>query len=140
MKPKKILVSINGSTADRDSVELACIIAKKSKAEVYVVYVIEVKRSLPLDAEINEDVVTAENILDLAENIAADNDYVVKTDLLQAREAGVAIVDGARERETDLIIMSLNYKKRFGMFNMGRAIPYVLEEAPCRVILLREPR
>jgi nucleotide-binding universal stress UspA family protein len=140
MKPKKILVPINGSTADRDAVELACIVAKKSKAEVYVVYVIEVKRSLPLDAEIHTDVDKAENILDLAENIAADNDYIVKTDLIQAREAGVAIVDEARERDTDLIIMSLNYKKRFGMFNMGRAIPYVLEEAPCRVILLREPK
>jgi hypothetical protein len=25
------------------------------------------------------------------------------------------------------------------MFNLGDAIPYVLEEAPCRVILIRRP-
>ena len=35
-----------------DAVLLACSIAKKNKGKVYAVHVIEVKRSLPLDAEL----------------------------------------------------------------------------------------
>ncbi len=138
MKLHRILVATRGNTADEEAVKLACELAKKSKAEVYVVYIIEVNRSLPLDAVIESDVAKAEEILTRAEDIAAEYDYEVQTDLIQSREAGPAIVDEARERKVDLILMGINYKKRFGSFNLGRAIPHVLEEAPCRVLLLRE--
>ena len=130
---------MRGSPADEEAVKLACELAKKSKAEIYVVYVIEVNRSLPLDAVIESDVNKAETVLTRAEDIATENDYSIETDLIQAREAGPAIVDEARERKTDLIIMGLHYKKRFGTFDLGSTIPHVFEEAPCRVLLLREP-
>lgn len=139
MKLHKILVATGGSAADEEAVKLACELAKKSRAEIYVVYVIEMNRSLPLDAVIEPDVAKAEQILTRAEDIAAENDYEIETDLIQSREAGPAIVDEARERNIDLILMGLHYKKRFGSFNLGRAIPHVLEEAPCRVLLLRTP-
>ena len=138
MKLKKVLVAVNGNKTDEEAVNLACAVARKSKAEIFIVHVIEVKRSLPVDAEIQAEIIRAEEILDKAENIASDSDCTVKTDLIQAREAGAAIVDEAREREIDLIIMGLNYKKRFGMFSLGRTVPYIMEEAPCKVILLRE--
>jgi len=139
MRLNRILVAVSGTSADEEAVKLACNLAKKSKAEVYIVYVIEVKRSLPLDAVIEPEVEKAEKVLTQAEDIAADRDYEVETDLIQAREAGPAIVDEAMERDVDLILMSITYKKRFGVFSLGRAIPHVLEEAPCRVLLLREP-
>jgi nucleotide-binding universal stress UspA family protein len=100
--------------------------------------VIEVKRSLPLDADIESETEKGEKILDHAERIAAEADYEVETELLQAREVGPAIVDEAVERGVDLIIMGVNYKKRFGEWNLGSTVPYVLKNAPCRVLLWRE--
>jgi nucleotide-binding universal stress UspA family protein len=138
-KIKKILVAVSGNTSDEDAVTFACILAKRSHAEIYVIYIIEVKRSLPIDAVIKSDLNKAEKILTRAEDIAADNDFEIKTDVLQSREAGVAIVDSAVEKDIDLILMGLDYKKRFGMFHLGDVIPYVLEEAPCRVLLIRRP-
>ena len=139
MRLDRILVAASGTSADEEAVKLACDLAKKSKAKVYVVYVIEVKRSLPLDAVIEPEVEKAEKVLTLAEDIAAERDYEVETDLIQAREAGPAIVDEAMEREVDLILIGVTYKKRFGVFSLGKAIPHVLEEAPCRVLLFRDP-
>jgi nucleotide-binding universal stress UspA family protein len=139
MKLHKILVATRGGASDEEAVKLACELAKKSKAEIYVVYVIELNRTLPLDAVVESDIEKAEKILTRAEDIAAENDYEIETDLIQSREAGPAIVDEARERNIDLILMGLHNKKRFGAFDLGRAIPHVLEEAPCRVLLLREP-
>jgi len=138
MKLSRILVATSGDSTDEEVVALACDLAKKSKAEVFVVYIIEVNRTLPLDAVVEDDIAKAEKILTKAEDIAAENDYEVETDLIQAREVGAAIVDEARERKVDLIVMGLAYKKRFGVFNMGTATPHILEESPCRVILLRE--
>jgi nucleotide-binding universal stress UspA family protein len=140
MRLERILVAVSGKDADAEAVKLACVLAKKPKAKIYVVYVIEVKRSLPLDAVIESEIAKAEKILARAEEIASDKDYEVETALIQGRDAGPAIVDEAMEREVDLILMGFTYKKRFGVFNLGRVIPYVLEEAPCRVLLYREPR
>ena len=139
MKLNNILVAINGDSVDEETIELACKLATKSKAKVYVVYIIEVKRSLPLDAVIESEIEKAEEVLTRAEDIAAERDYEVETDLIQAREAGPAIVDEAMERDADLILVGLTYKKRFGNFSLGSAIPHVLEEAPCRVLIYREP-
>jgi len=139
MELKTILVAASGNGADDEAVKLACNLAKKSKAGVYVVYVIEVNRSLPLDAVIESEIQKAEEVLTRAEDIAADRDYEVETDLIQAREAGPAIVDEAMERDADLIVMGLTYKLRFGVFSLGSVIPHVLKEAPCRVLLCREP-
>ena len=139
MKLEKILVTVSGKDADTETVKLACDLAKKPKAKIYVVYVIEVKRSLPLDAVIESEIHRAEEALARAEDVASDKDYEVETDLIQGRDAGPAIVDEAMDKEVDLILMGFTYKKRFGVFNLGRVIPYVLEEAPCRVLLYREP-
>ncbi len=138
MKLNRILVAISGNAADEESITLACNLARKSKAEVYVVYIIEVNRSLPLDAVVESEIEKAENILTRAEDVATENEYEIETDLIQAREAGAAIVDEARERNADIILMGLNNKRRFGRFSLGTAVPHVLEEAHCRVLLLRE--
>ncbi len=58
--------------------------------------------------------------------------------MIQAREAGPAIVDEAAERGIDLILMGVKYKSRFGQFSLGSNVMYVLKNAPCRVILFQE--
>ena len=58
--------------------------------------------------------------------------------LLQARDVGPAVVQEAVERGAELIVMQMPYKKRFGSFTLGDTIPYIIKNAPCRVILCRE--
>jgi len=47
----KILVPVCGTEADEEGIKLACVLAKKAKGKICAVYVITVKRSLPLEAE-----------------------------------------------------------------------------------------
>jgi nucleotide-binding universal stress UspA family protein len=138
MKFKKILVPITGTEADEEAMRLACRLGKKDKAKIWVVYVITIKRSLPLEAEIESETKKAEGILDHVERVAEEEDYEAETDVLQAREAGPAIVDEAVERGIDLILMGVPYKRRFGQFSLGTVVPYVLSNAPCRIILYNE--
>lgn len=137
METKKILVPISGNGADEEAIKLACTLAKRHKAEIYVVYVIEVERSLPLDAQVDSEMEKAEEVLTHAEDVAADIGYDIETDLLQAREAGPGVVDEAMERGIDLIIIGVGYKRRLGMFDLGETISHVLKEAPCQVLLYR---
>ena len=135
MEFKKILVPISGTEIDEDTIRLACRLANKNKGKIWAVYVITVKRTLPLDAEIEPEIKNAEDILDHIEMIAEEEDYEVEAEALQAREVGPAIIDEAAERGINLILMGVKYKRRFGQFNLGSVAPYVLKNSPCPVIL-----
>ena len=129
---------VTGTEADDEAMRLACRLTKKNKGKIWAVYVITIKRSLPLDAEIEPEIRKAEGILDHIANVAEEEDCETETDLLQAREAGPTIVDEAVEREVDLILMGVTYKRRFGQFSLGSVVPYMLKNAPCRVILYHQ--
>lgn len=135
MEFHKILVPVIGTEADEEAIKLACRLAKKNKGKIWAVYVITIKRALPLDAEMEPEIEKAEGILDHMEMAADEEDCEIETDILQAREAAPAIVDEAVEREIDLILMGVTYQTRFGQFSLGSVVPYVLKNAPCRVIL-----
>jgi nucleotide-binding universal stress UspA family protein len=135
MEFARILVPVTGTQADEEAIELACRLAKQDKGEVHTVYIITMKRDLPLDAELDTEIQKAEDILAGMERVAAAENYRVDTEVLQAREAGPAIVNEAAEREVDLILMGIAYKIRFGEFSLGEVAPYVLKNSPCRVIL-----
>jgi nucleotide-binding universal stress UspA family protein len=135
---KVILVPTDGSSASMRAVALACSIAKRNKGRVYVVHVIEVKRSLPLDAELEPEASEGERILLQADKAADEQDFEVQGGLLQAREAGHAVVDEAVERGVDAIILGVDYKRPVGEFQLGRLTQYVLKNAPCLVWICRQ--
>jgi nucleotide-binding universal stress UspA family protein len=138
MKFRKILVPVGGTEADEEAIRLACELAKKDKSLICAVYVIPVQRTLPLDAEVEPEISKAEDVLNHIEDIAIERGCDIEADLLQSREVAPAIVDEATEREADLIILGVEYKTRFGEFNLGDVIPYVLKNAHCRVILYQQ--
>ena len=140
MEFHKILVPVAGTETDEEAIELANrLLAKKNKGKICAVHVISIKRALPVDAEVESEIRKAEDILNHIESIAEERGFSIETDLLQAREAGPAIVDEAIEREVDLILIGVTYKKLFGEFSLGDVVPYVLKNAPCRVILYHQP-
>ena len=111
---RKVLVPVNGTKADEAAIKLACRLVKGVKGKIYVTYIIQVERTLPIDAEIKPEIEKGEQILDHAERIAEEQDYRVETDLLQAREIGPAVVDEAMERGVDMIIIGISTSKSLG--------------------------
>jgi nucleotide-binding universal stress UspA family protein len=79
----------------------------------------------------------AEEVLQQAEAIAADLDVKIEGEILQARDAGHAIVDEAIEREVTAVVMGVGYEMPLGEFELGVTAHYVQDHAPCQVILLR---
>ena len=132
-------MAVDGGDADKDAIQLACRLTRETKGKVFVVHVIEVKRSLPLNAELEGDAEQGERILRHAQDCASERDCEIETDLLQAREPGPAIVSEIVEKQIDLLLMGMSYRTKFGHFDIGETIPYVLKNAPCHVMILRQP-
>jgi nucleotide-binding universal stress UspA family protein len=134
---RDILVPVDGSQASMDALALACLLAKRNKGRVYAVYVVEVARTLPLDADLSPEARQGEEVLTRAEQVADSLDFEVTGEMLQARDAGHAIVDEAIERDVDGVLLGMEYKRPLGEFQMGRTSQYILRHAPCQVVLCR---
>lgn len=133
------LVAVDGGEAGYNALAMAADLAKKHRAHLHLVHVIEVPRALALDADLSSAVREGERVLQRAERIAADYGLSVQGDLVQARQAGHAVVDEAVERGADVIILGVDYKRPLGQFQLGRLAQYVLEHAPVLVWLVRYP-
>ena len=134
------MIALNGGPSDSRIVSLTSALARSSAVELIAVHVVEIDWTLPLDADVAGNSEEAQRILDVAEAAAESSKARLETVLLQARDVGAALVDEASEREADLLVVGLPYRKRFGGdFAIGRTIPYVLKNAPCAVWVVREP-
>ena len=137
---RRALVALNGGTSDARIVSLVADQAHHNKAELIAVHVVEIDWTLPLDADIAGRSEEVQRVLDTAESVAEDYRTKLEPVLLQARDVGAAIVDEAIERGADLLVVGLPYRKRFGgEFAIGRTIPYILQNAPCAVWVVRDP-
>ena len=136
---ERILVPVNGSSMDHQALELATEVVRPNRGSLFIVYVIEVPREMALDAPMSDQVSAAEAALAEMEEFCMHQRCHVATELLQARQAGPAVVNEVTERGADLVIIGMDHERRFGEFTLGDAVPYVLEHAPCAVWVLREP-
>lgn len=135
---KRILVALAGSAVDPEVVRMAVSIAKPTKADLLGVHVIEVKWNLALDAVLEPELDRGEELLRAASQVARQAGGEIETELLQAREAAAAIIDTARERGSDLILVGMPYRKRLGRTYVSRTVQEVYLGAPCAVLAYRQ--
>ena len=139
MQANKILVPVSGEASDNEALSLACEMTRGTKGKVYVLYVIEVERELPLDAETGEAMDKGEEALQRMERLGKSFHGRIQAEILRARDAGPAVVQEAEERGVDVIVMAMPYKKHHGVFSLGQTVPYILKNASCPVLLWRKP-
>jgi nucleotide-binding universal stress UspA family protein len=136
----RILVPLLGDeSVDDPALKLASLLLTgREGVEASLLHVIEVPFDRNLDAEDEGAVTRADEILSRAESLLAEHGIHVRTSTVQARAAGPAIVDDANELGSDLIVMGLRYKKRFGgQWDAGRTVPYVMRNSTAPVWCLR---
>ena len=134
----KILVPVNESPVSEAAFRWSCQFAKNNKAELHAVYVNEVPLELALNTEFSAGNNQGERVLAQVEAIAHGDKCKVHAQLLQARHAGPAIALEAADRNMDLIVLGVGYRERIGPHPFGSTANYLLEHAPCQVVLWRD--
>ena len=152
-----ILVPIYGTPLDDDIVQTAGRLAVAENPEegeghgatIEAIWVFEVPLSLPLDARLPESQLKSARAA-LARAKAVGEEYVgveVMTATVRARRPGEGIVEEAKRRGVELIVLAAEEPSRIrggarlggigGPLDnfVGEATKYVVRKAPCRVIL-----
>jgi len=154
-----ILVPVFGSQLDDDIVGTAGRLAAEEAAEgeggtvIEAIYVLEIPMSLPLDARVpDEQIAEAKRALRRAKEVGEEYEGVeVAPATARARSIGAGIVEEARRRGVEAIVLAAEEPTRIrgGALLGGRGGPrdrvvgemtrYVVEKAPCRVVLTAPP-
>jgi basic amino acid/polyamine antiporter, APA family len=157
-----ILVPLSGSPLDDDIIQTAGRLAAEEDVEAFekdkgatieALWIFEVPMSLPIDAALPEaQLKQARAALARAKAVGEEYEGVeVATATVRARRAGQAIVDEAKRRGVQAVVLAAEEpsKIRGGALLGGRGGPmddfvgeatkYVLAKAPCAVILTAPP-
>ncbi len=132
---RKIVVPTNMHTYWERAVELACRLGETQKAEIVLMYVIEIPFTLSLDASVTKAEAAGKEILQKASSIVENHGLPSRTLIERARQAGEGIARLAKDEEADLIVMATP-KLRKGLPSVvNRTIEILLHRAPCEVII-----
>ena len=131
---------ITGTRISDEMMVLACQLATEKKSAIDGLYVIEVPLNLPLDASLVNERAKADTVLKAAALIASQFKVKFTPHVVTARQAGRAIVEEAAERRSEVVMLGTTRKRRVGNLTFGRTTDYVLDHAPCEVLLNLVPR
>lgn len=129
----KILVGYNGGSVGRDLLEIALQHAKAFKGEVLVV------TSRKGGGKIESQGITdSEENLENAKKYFEENGATCKTHLLvRGFEAGDDIVNFAKEKKVDEIIIGVKSRSKVGKLIFGSTAQAVILQAGCPVVTVK---
>ena len=134
---KRILVPTIGNVFAGREVELACRLGQEQKASILLAYLLEVPRTLPLDASMPEEEAKAREALDLAKTIVDLHGLSSTMEMLRARVAGEKIAQVAREEDVDLIVVGMRPGMGLAYETFARTVDVLMRKAPCELLIDR---
>lgn len=132
-----IVVVIHGGQVDRETIRLACLMAKAASSKLYLLTIIEVPRTLPLEATHTRQYNMADEMLQqglvIAKEEGCDDSHA---EVIQAREADAAIVEVVKDRACSLLVFALVRDSKNYRAQSDWAMS-VMRSVPCRVLLVQ---
>jgi APA family basic amino acid/polyamine antiporter len=135
-----ILVPMKLGEIGEEMVATAVKLAQESGSAVEALFVIQVPLDRPLEAELADAEARAAESLAEAQALGADHGVQVIPKTVRARSIGQAIVEEARSRDADLIVLGSSPRWRRQARFFSPTVDYVLRKAPCEVLIVAFPQ
>jgi nucleotide-binding universal stress UspA family protein len=132
-----LLAVLNGTDTDQMVLESSFKISNRTKNTIIAVYVIIIPRDKPLDQDIPNLTEKGERILQNAETLASDFKMKIRTQMLQARSKGVAVVNYVIEESVDLLITGIDKTLGGRKLFLDSDTEYILLNSASKVITCR---
>jgi nucleotide-binding universal stress UspA family protein len=123
-----------------EMVATAIALAKERDAQIEAITVVRVPRRFPLEGPLPPEVAArVDASLEEARLLGEDHGVEVRTDVVRARSIGYAIVEEARARDADLIVVGSSPRWRRQSRFFSPTVDFVLRRAPCEVLVVAFP-
>lgn len=126
---RRLLVPVVNNGASEEAIDVAARLAADHGASISIINVVEVPAALPADAHMRDEEARAHAVLSRAAAIAERRGVAVTVRMVCARDAATAIVDEARARNVEVIVVGSPRP-------LGSTVQHILKKAPCRVMIV----
>jgi APA family basic amino acid/polyamine antiporter len=137
---ERIVVPMKFGPIGEEVLATALKLAEERHSQIHVLYVIRVPLELPLDAPLAEAEERGWISLVEAKDLAAEHGIEIDGEVVRARAIGEAIVEKARERNADLVVLGSAPRWRRQSRFFSPTVDYVLRKAPCEVMVVAYPQ
>jgi basic amino acid/polyamine antiporter, APA family len=134
---ESILVALEGKDYPEGAMATAIKVAARRRRGIHVLVTISVPASAPINAELPEQELAAQAIIEQAK-LQGGRRVTGHWEKVRAGGAGRVIVEEAREMGARAIVLPLG--ARSGATVFGKTVETVLAERPCRVIIQADPQ
>jgi len=141
--PRRILVPTNGSLAARRAAHLAYTLAADGLPCVVIMHgLVPDRRGYALDMahQMQRQQQIAQQMVDDLAAMGTAMGVHVGTDVRHAPDPETAIRELARASAIDLIILGTSVRAGTARLYLGRRVEYLLQHAPCPVVVVNAPR
>lgn len=132
---KRVLIYTDGKPHSERVIDFFCAIQKVQNATINVVYVIEVPRSLPINAHLPKEMELAKRAMEATEEIAARHEISVNISVIYARSMEYSVISTAEELKCDVIAIAQDNEK---LRIFRNAASNIYEKAKCSVWLFND--
>ena len=132
----KILVAYNTADVDKDALVLGLKQAKAFKAEVIVMASLMIGDKAHFESNTKDQALLK---LSEARKFYEEAGIKCSTELMvRGKDAGEDIVEYAKEKQVDLIIVGVRIRSRVGKMLLGSTAQYVILKAHCPVLTYKD--
>jgi APA family basic amino acid/polyamine antiporter len=135
-----ILVPVKPGRMSQEAVDFACRLAAQRRTRIVALAVVVVPLEMPIDSTLPDEEAEAYEVLDGAHAIGELYGVDVVERLVRGRTAGRALVEEAKRRGTEIIVMGAPRRDRPRRTIFSDTVDYVLKNAPCRVMVVAAGR
>lgn len=132
-----IVVVITANIMTTELVSLACITAKRAGCTIRLLSLIEVPRSLPLQARLTKEGELSEQLLVEALAITKASGCKATPVILQARDSASAIVEEVKESAASLLLLGVRRNLKNAR-TLDEKVLFIMKHAPCRIWLIQD--
>lgn len=143
-KPSRILAAIDGSDVSMNAAAYAIMLAKNSKAEIFVINVVDLSSIFKmLPPKTKKELIRigrqdASRMLDNVIDMAKQDALTIKTEIIESSTSTAdAIIKYAKEKNIDLIVVGTKGRSGMSKVLLGSVASKVVTFSPCPVLVVR---
>ena len=139
--PKRLLMPFSNTADDREALRFTYELAQVFDAQLTVLCLVEVPRSIELECcppeRVQEGELAAAAAREIADELGAPEPNIV---VRPAHHCGYAIVNAAEEFQTELLLITARYRNGRARPALDDTVEVVLRKARCQVWLYGAPQ
>lgn len=139
--PKRLLMPFSNTADDREALRFACELAQVFDAQLTVLCLVEVPRSVGLQAcppeRVQESELAAAAAREIADELGVSEPQII---VRPTHHCGYAIVNAVDEFQTELLLITARYRNGRARPALDDTVEVVLRKARCPVWLYGAPQ